>query len=196
MGWVRFLLAAAALPAILAGVWLVFHWQSQTGIDPGMPLLTTAPLDACEAFQAAAVSTTLTAERQLDDAPARAYAAAADAFVASELAAAVCDPADWADPKLRSRPPELQNAAYSRLADGAISGFETACAALDESVLAEDAYRDLLTETGQSEYARWLKDSAAAYVCSDRPRHRIGPAASAGPHPLFQSNLIAVSARH
>ena len=195
MGWVRFLLAAAALPAILAGVWLVFYWQSQPGTDPDMPILTAAPLDACEAFQAAAVSTTLSAERQLEEAPARAYAAAADAYVASELAAAVCDPTDWADPKLRSRPPELQNAAYSRLADGAISGFETACAALDESVLAEEVFRDLLTETGQTEYAHWLKDSAAAYVCIDRPRHRIGPAA-AGPEPLFQSNLVAVSARY
>ncbi len=193
MGWVRFLLAAAALPAIFAGVWLVIHWQSQSDMDPAMPILTTAPLEACEAFQAAAISNTLSAERQLDQAPARAYAAAADAFVTSELAAAVCDPADWADAKLRTRPPELQNAAYSRLAEGAISGFETACAALEDSVLTEEAYRNLLTETGQAEYAHWLKDSAAAFVCIDRPRHRIGPAA--GPDPLFQSNLITASAR-
>jgi len=175
MGWVRFLLAAAMLPAIVAGFWLIFAWQNRVGVAEDMPILTSQPMEACEAFQAVTVSTTLSAERLLDEAPARAYAAAADAFVASELAAVVCDPSDWADPKMRTRPPELQNAAYNLLSDGAMSGFETACEALSDSVLAETIYRNFLIETEQTEYAHWLREGAAAYVCVDRSRHHIGP---------------------
>ena len=193
MGWVRFLCAAAALPAIIAGLWLVIAWQNQADVAADIPILISQPAEPCEAFQALAVSATLSAERLLEEAPARAYAAAADAFIASELAAAVCDPMDWADPKLRTRPPELQNAAYNLLSDGAISGFEAACEAMSESVLVEPLFHDFLIETGQADYAQSLKESAAAYVCVDHSRRHVEPQSGMRLDPALRSNLIMAS---
>jgi hypothetical protein len=176
MGWVRFLLAAAALPAIFAGLWLVLSWPDADPSSADIPVLVSETPGACERLQAASVAFALTAERDMADAPADAYAAASDAFIASELAAAVCQPEDWAAPKLRTRPEALRDAAYERLSAGSISDFASACDALEDGLLSQPATRDMVLAHGQGEYAAWLADSARAYVCTDRPRHRIGPA--------------------
>ncbi|MEE2526765.1 hypothetical protein V0U79_10320 [Hyphobacterium sp. HN65] len=175
MGWVRFVLAALALPLVVAGFWLVFSWQSQDVPDADIPILISQPPTSCETLQSSAVAFTLRAERRLEAAPAEAYAAAADAVVASELAAIVCAPEDWADAKLRTRPPELRQAAYRRLATGSIRDLDAACAAMDESFLADGSIEALLQATGQAGFANSLKEQSEAFVCSDRPRYRIGP---------------------
>lgn len=82
MGWVRFLLAAMALPIVVATFWLVFGWQSGGAGDLDMPVLVTQAPNSCETFQSNAVAFTLQAERRMEAAPAEAYAAASDAFVA------------------------------------------------------------------------------------------------------------------
>lgn len=175
MGWVRFVLAALALPLVIAGFWLVFSWQSQPPADDAMPILISQPATSCETLQSSAVAFTLRAERRLEAEPAEAYAAASDALVASELAAVVCPPEDWADAKLRTRPPELRQAAYRRLATGSIRDLDAACAAMDEGFLADGSIEALLLATGQTGFANSLKEQSQAYVCTDRPRYRIGP---------------------
>lgn len=189
MGWVRFLLAAAALPAIFAGLWFVLFWPDRLPATESVRL--TEPIGACEALQAASVAFTRRADRELEQAPASAYALASDAAVTAELAAVVCEPADWADPKLHTRPPEIQSAAYRLLSEGEISDFESACTALSEGFMSDSFFQTLLIETGQSEYASMLNESAAAFVCADRARYRIGPQPSGRPGTgqLVQYNL-------
>lgn len=191
MGWVRFLLAAAALPAIFAGLWWVMFWQDRPDATATDTVLLTDPIGACEALQAASVAFTRSADRELEHAPALAYALASDASVTAELAAVVCEPSDWADPKLHTRPPEIQSAAYQLLSAGEISGFDAACTAMSEGFMRDTFFRTLLTETGQSEYAAQLNESAAAFVCADRARYRIGPQPSGrlGREQLVQYNL-------
>ncbi|WP_421784808.1 hypothetical protein [Hyphobacterium sp.] len=175
MGWVRFLLAAMALPIVVATFWLVFGWQSGGAGDSDMPVLVTQAPNSCETFQSNAVAFTLQAERRMEAAPAEAYAAASDAFVASELAAVVCPPQDWAAPKLRTRPPELQQAAYRRLATGSIRDLTAACTAMQDSFIGEAGIEALLRATGQTGYAVRLKDRSASFVCPDRARYHIDP---------------------
>jgi hypothetical protein len=191
MGWVRFLLAAAVLPAIFAGLWWALFWQDRHPAAFTDTVQLADPIGACEALQAASVTFTRTADRELERAPALAYALASDAAVTAELAAVVCEPADWTDPKLHTRPPEIQSAAYLRLSAGEISGFETACAAMSEGFMRDAFFQALLLETGQTEYASLLNESAAAFVCTERARHRIGPqpARRSGTEPLVQYNL-------
>ncbi|GJL97898.1 MAG: hypothetical protein DHS20C06_17150 [Hyphobacterium sp.] len=191
MGWVRFLLAAAALPAIFAGLWWILFWQGQDPDASTDTVQLSDPIGACEALQAASVAFTRTADRELEHAPALAYALASDASVTAELAAVVCAPEDWVDPKFHTRPPEIQSAAYLRLSAAQISEFETACTAMSEGFMSDSFFQTLLNETGQIEYASMLNESAAAFVCADRARHRIGaqPARRSGAEPLVQYNL-------
>jgi hypothetical protein len=188
MGWVRFLLAAITLPVLFVSFWLMAGWPEREEHRADMPMLTTAPPNSCETLQSNAVAFTLQAERRMEAAPAEAYAAASDAFVASELAAVVCPPQDWADPKLRTRPPQLQEAAYRRLATGSIRDLTAACAAMEESFIGEDAIEALLRNTGQTGYAVRLKDRSASFVCPDRARYHVDPGrpAMGGPDPEIE----------
>lgn len=175
MGWARFILVAIALPVLIAGIWYVLDLQSGRDASADIPILITQTTNSCETLQSNAVAFTLQAERRLEAAPAEAYAAASDAFVASELAAVVCPPQDWADPKLRTRPPELQQAAYRRLATGSILDLTAACAAMEGSFIGEAGIEALLRATGQTGYAVRLKDRSASFVCPDRARYHINP---------------------
>ncbi|WP_420430488.1 hypothetical protein [Hyphobacterium sp.] len=175
MGWVRFVLFAVAITGLIAGIWFVLDWRNGRDASADIPILTTQSANSCETLQSNAVAFTLQAERRLEAAPAEAYAAASDAFVASELAAVVCPPQDWADPKLRTRPPELQQAAYRRLATGSIRDLTAACAAMEASFIGEAGIEALLRATGQTGYAVRLKDRSASFVCPDRARYHINP---------------------
>lgn len=175
MGWVRFLLAAAALPAGFGGIWALLAASAPDYRQDRDPVRLVEPIGICRSFQQSAVSLARSAQRDLDAAPALAFASASDALVAAELARAVCDPADWVNAKIRTAPPELQSAAYLSLAAGRISQFDAACEALETGFLGDETSRGLIAEAGQMDYARALQQIASDRVCTDRPRYRIGP---------------------
>ncbi|WP_421789421.1 hypothetical protein [Hyphobacterium sp.] len=186
MGWVRFLLAAAAFPAIVAGIWIVLPSATPDTGDNAVPVYLAEPVGSCSALQGVSVDLARTAQRDLEAQPALALATASDALIAAELARAVCEPAEWADPKILSIPAALQHEAYQRLSTGGISDFHSACESLEAGILNTEESRRLIVANGQLDYALTLHNAASDQVCTDRPRHRIGPPVQ----PLFEDSGI------